>query len=1123
MRTQRQRRRFFGTTVALATGVALTLGAAGPVPAVTPSAGAGTGTGSGAGFGTGTGSESGSGSGAGARTVTLLTGDRVRIDTAGRVIGVDRPEGRKHIPVRITRHANRTHVVPLDAERLIAAGKLDRNLFDITALSRPEARTAYADGLKVIVTYAGPSAAAAKAGVRGSEGTAVRRSLPTLNAEALTASPDEPTALWDALTASGSTASRTTAVAGIGKVWLDGVVKAALDRTTKQIGAPTAWNRGLDGTGVTIAVLDTGVDDTHPDLAGKVRAAANFSNSPGLPDRVGHGTHVAATAAGTGAKSGGTHKGVAPGATLLNGKVLNDWGIGSESTIMAGIEWAAAQGADIVNLSVGGPDRIGTGPSEAQINRLSEQKGILFAVAAGNAGPGDGTIDSPGSAEAALTAGAVDGNDVIADFSGRGPKFGDSGIKPDVTAPGVAVVAAAADGTGPQNPPGYYAMSGTSMATPHAAGAAALLKQQHPDWTGSRLKAALMGSAKPGAYSPHVQGAGRIAVDRAVEQGLFAEPGSLSLGSQAWPHEDDTPVTKRLTYHNTGPEDVTLNLAVTGATGPGGQPAPDGFFTLGASSVTVPGRGTATVDVTADTRIAAGGNGGYAATVTATNGGLSVRTPVAVDREDEAYSVTIRNLDRSGKPDPYALVSVAALTGAAQGRTFEGDWSSGTATLRLPKGRYFVDHVTQVDGDLRKGSDQVLYPNLDIAGDTTVVLDARTAKPSRITVPDPESKPVSTVSYWGLETQGYSGGFIADPPGQLRTAHAGPPAPAGDKAWQGWIGMWQGGAADRNTVHYAQSSRFSALTKDYRASDFAKLSVGLGSAVKGRTGRVAVIGVLPTGEGIGVWVERPAPSRHEAAVAGNTGTAWNLNYDQLEKPGDAAGDVYFYSADRVYTAGKSYRVDINTAVHGPRVAGRFIGVFRDGDSVIGQLPFFSDGSGHIGDSRYSTARTTLRKGGKLIDEKADDLVSDEPLTLPGTPGKYTLTTTVTRPVSVSAVGTRIEGTWTFATARAPEPVRLPLSTIRFSPAVALDSTAPAGRTQTFPVAVEGAAAGTNLRSLAVHVSYDSGKTWRQVPVKKGTVTLKNPGKGKGLALRGQALDKQGNRSVVTVHQAYLGR
>lgn len=95
------------------------------------------------------------------------------------------------------------------------------------------------------------------------------------------------------------------------------------------------------------------------------------------------------------------------------------------------------------------------------------------------------------------------------------------------------------------------------MATPHVAGAAALLKQQHPEWTYTQLKSVLASSTKPGAYTPFQQGTGRIAVDRALTQSVVSEQVSVGFGVQQWPHTDDTPVTEKITYRNLGTTDVT--------------------------------------------------------------------------------------------------------------------------------------------------------------------------------------------------------------------------------------------------------------------------------------------------------------------------------------------------------------------------------------------------------------------------------------------------------------------------------------------------------------------------------------------------------------------------------------
>ncbi|WP_409468060.1 S8 family serine peptidase [Streptomyces sp. HC307] len=157
-------------------------------------------------------------------------------------------------------------------------------------------------------------------------------------------------------------------------------------------------------------------------------------------------------------------------------------------------------------MSIGGVDSPGVDPMEKAANGLSASTGALFVMAAGNEGPGPETVDSPGAASAALTVAAVDSRDRLADFSSRGPDASHE-LKPDISAPGVDIVGAkAAHGVQGDavSTPGYVRMSGTSMATPHVSGAAAILAQEHPDWSGQRIKAALMGSTVPlnGSYSP---------------------------------------------------------------------------------------------------------------------------------------------------------------------------------------------------------------------------------------------------------------------------------------------------------------------------------------------------------------------------------------------------------------------------------------------------------------------------------------------------------------------------------------------------------------------------------------------------------------------------------------------
>ena len=198
------------------------------------------------------------------------------------------------------------------------------------------------------------------------------------------------------------------------------------------------------------------------------------------------------------------------------------------------------------------------------VDQLSDQYGTLFVIAAGNAGPE--SISSPGAAASALTVGAVDKQDELAYFSSTGPLTGTGALKPDITAPGVDITAARSQDMTDGGTGLYRTISGTSMATPHVSGAAAILAQKHPGWTGAQLKEQLTSSAKglANGYSPFEVGTGRVDVAAAIDTTVRGTT-SLFFGNYLWPHEPgDVAVTQDLTFTNTGDQDVTLDLAMTG-------------------------------------------------------------------------------------------------------------------------------------------------------------------------------------------------------------------------------------------------------------------------------------------------------------------------------------------------------------------------------------------------------------------------------------------------------------------------------------------------------------------------------------------------------------------------------
>ncbi|HYN17155.1 MAG TPA: S8 family peptidase, partial [Actinomycetes bacterium] len=528
-----------------------------------------------------------------------------------------------------------------------------------------------------------------------------------------------------------TSATRTTGtLAGVTRVWLDRRFRATdLDPNLTQIGAPAAWTAGLTGEGVKVAVLDTGIDGGHPDLrGGKVVAEADFSESGSTADHYGHGTHVASIVAGTGARAAGQRKGVAFEASLLNGKVLDDFGFGSESGIIAGMEWAARQRARVVNMSLGGWPTDGSDPMSQAITRLTARYRTLFVVAAGNSGPGEQTVENPGVATAALTVGAVDAADELADFSSRGPRFGDYAMKPDITAPGVDIVAARAAGTSMGEPVDqwYTRASGTSMATPHVAGAAAVMAQRWPSWTPARIKAVLMGTANPhpdlGVYE---QGGGRLDVAHAISQRLIARRANIDFGFFRYPQTDLEPVTRSLPLLNLASSAATVDLRVE-LEGADGSPAPAGTAAVTPSRLTLAAGAEASAQVTVD--VGAGAPGLYSGAVIATPAtGPAVRIPIGFYKEPERYDLTLKAVGRDGRPATFADAGVMNVDNGELFADFLFFDEDASVTIRVAPGNYHI--MGYVVGGNFDTVAMVGDPETEVTGATTFTLDARRAEP----------------------------------------------------------------------------------------------------------------------------------------------------------------------------------------------------------------------------------------------------------------------------------------------------------------------------------------------------------------------------------------------------------
>ncbi|MET9404728.1 S8 family serine peptidase [Streptomyces sp. NPDC002935] len=634
-----------------------------------------------------------------ARTVTLVTGDKVTVTDVGggkKTVSVVRPRGATGA-VRTQVAGGAVTVVPDEALPYLRAGTLDRRLFDVSELIRQGLTDQKTGELPLIVTY-DPKARATVPG--GAERT---RSLTSIRGAAVDA--DKGRTFWRAMTRQE----------GVAKVWLDGRVEADMAESNAQIGTPKAWEAGLTGKGVTVAVLDTGVDTGHPDLAGRVAQTKSFIDGQEVADRNGHGTHVTSTVGGSGAASDGAEKGVAPEATLAVGKVLSDQGSGSESQIIAGMEWAARDvHAKVISMSLGSTEASdGTDPMAAAVDTLSKETGALFVIAAGNTGA-PSSIGSPGAADSALTIGAVDSADEAAYFTSAGPRYGDNALKPDLSAPGVDILAAR---SGLVDGSGYYtSMSGTSMATPHVAGVAALLAEEHPDWTGARLKDALMSTSKQLDASAYELGSGRVSVPDAIAAKVTAT-GSADLGFHDWPYDDNEPVTRTVTYTNSSDAAVELTLAAEGAG--------EGVATLADTTLTVPAHGTASTTVTGDGSKAPVGN--TSGRIVASVGGTPVaHTAFGLVKEAERYTLTVHVKDRDGDPTAADLAVQQLARDVDPYSASVGD--SGTLRLRLRPGTYSLTSFLDVRGS--HGADSLglgflAAPQITLDQDREVTLDGR--------------------------------------------------------------------------------------------------------------------------------------------------------------------------------------------------------------------------------------------------------------------------------------------------------------------------------------------------------------------------------------------------------------
>jgi serine protease AprX len=372
--------------------------------------------------------------------------------------------------------------------------------------------------------------------------------------------------------------------AGVSAIRLDRPVHGTMERTSATIGA--TWvrdNLGVDGSGVGVAIIDSGVTAWHDDLGtDRVVHFVDFVNlQPTASDDYGHGTHVAGIIAGSGYDSNGARRGVAPGAHLVVIKVLDRDGFGYISNVIAALDYAVEHRAEfnirVINLSVaaGVYESYATDPLTLAAKR-AVQAGIVVVTAAGNLGRNAqgqaqyGGITAPGNAPWVLTVGASSHNgtisradDSVAPFSSRGPSYIDYSAKPDVVAPGVGIESLADPssllfethptarlwGTVDTATPPYLSLTGTSMSAPVVAGTVALMIQANPSLTPNLVKAILQYTAEHRLrYNELTQGAGFLNARGAVQVARLFATGENPPASSA--SIDPTPWNKHINWGN---------------------------------------------------------------------------------------------------------------------------------------------------------------------------------------------------------------------------------------------------------------------------------------------------------------------------------------------------------------------------------------------------------------------------------------------------------------------------------------------------------------------------------------------------------------------------------------------
>jgi hypothetical protein len=659
------------------------------------------------------------------------------------------------------------------------------------------------------------------------------------------------------------------------------------------------------------------------------------------------------------------------------------------------------------------------------------------------------------------------------------------------------------------------------------AGAAAVLKQARPDLSAQQLKAVLMGSAQHTSGGVFDEGAGRIFLPAALELPVIASPASLSFGALEFPQQGR--VTRTLTYENDTDAAVTLDLAVT-ATRQDGKPLPARAVRLSSSTLTVPAQGTATVDVRVDTTVGAVERR-YSGAVTATGpGGQEIRTPLGYYKEPDLADLNIDAVGRDGKP--HAGSSTVRIVNVDDPTLFSEHLEIGPegVDLRVPPGSYSVTGFlwTADEEFVVSEAVAVLHPELEVADDTALVLDARTARELKVTTQRPANLTWLALDDTRTAADGepYGFGMVVTDGAKVYATPTKAAVTTGTHDLQTHFVLTEPSGASRAPSYTYDLLYAQEVVKkfDFRATAQNTAAITTGYAALGTDHRSASarVGFAPDH----LWGSAVAgpvvtPGRRTEYVSAN-GVAWG---HEVYAGAEEADQGYFKSEPREYAPQEKARTTVGGAVLSTRLgegsittAGRTLALGLVPWSDAGRHPFEPFGG--------DTTRLRVWQDGTAV---ADNTYPSARVRLPAGGADHRVVLGVAQEAPWWGRSTQVRTEWNFHTepgGSEAEPVHLPALDVAYAvKGMDLRNEAPRRTTATVTVGHQAGSTGSKVTGASLWWSADDGVTWHKATLSRTgagvyTTGLDVPAGTEHVSVRVRARDAAGGFIEQTVTRAY---